>query len=66
MNVVKGIIRTVKIEGDFMSFKDIHILEDPLVGTIHDPETLRLCLSRIRVGDYIAGLENEQLLLGMF
>ena len=66
MNVVKGIIQAVKIEGDFMSVKDIHNLEDLLVGTIHDPETLRLCLSRIRVGDYIAGLENGQFLLGLF
>lgn len=66
MNVNKGIIQEVNIEGEFMSIKDIHVLEELLVGTIHDPETLRLRLSGIQVADYISGLENEELLLGMF
>ena len=66
MNVVKGVIQEVIIDGDFMSVKDIHALEAVLVGTIHDPETLRQRLSGIQVTDYISGLENEELLLGMF
>ncbi|MFH0757622.1 MAG: lipoate--protein ligase [Bacteroidota bacterium] len=66
MNVDKGIIREVNFEGDFLGAKDISALEDVLVGTIHDPETIRLRLSGIRVTDYIAGLENEQLLSGLF
>ncbi|MEN8229930.1 MAG: lipoate--protein ligase [Bacteroidota bacterium] len=66
MNVEKGIIREVNIEGDFMTEKNIHTLEDLLVGTIHDPETLRMRLSGIQVADYISGLENEELLSGMF
>lgn len=66
MNVIKGIIQEVNIEGDFHGVKDINALEEVLVGTIHDPETIRMRLSGIRVEDYIAGLENEQLLSGMF
>jgi lipoate-protein ligase A len=66
MNVEKGIIKEVNFEGEFMSTKDIHKLEDVLVGTIHDPETLRVRLSGINVADYITGLENEVLLSGMF
>ena len=66
MNVDKGIIREVNISGDFMSDKNIHALEKVLVGTIHDPETLRLRLSGIQVEDYISGLDNEVLLSGMF
>ena len=66
MNVNKGIIQEVNIEGDFLGTKDIHTLEDALIGTIHDPETIRMRLSGIRVKDYIAGLENEQLLSGLF
>lgn len=66
MNVEKGIIQEVNIEGDFMSKKDIHVLEGLLVGTIHDPETLRNRLSGIEVTDYISGLGNEELLSGMF
>jgi len=66
MNVEKGIIQEVTIEGDFMSKKDIHVLEELLVGIIHDPETLRNRLSGIEVTDYISGLGNEELLSGMF
>ena len=66
MNVDKGIIQEVTIEGDFLGTKDIHGLEEALVGTIHDPETIRLRLSGLRVEDYITGLENEDLLSGMF
>jgi lipoate---protein ligase len=66
MNVEKGIIQEVSIKGDFLGAKDIHALEDVLVGTIHDPATIRMRLSGIKVEDYIAGLENEKLLSGMF
>jgi lipoate-protein ligase A len=66
MNVEKGVIRELKIEGDFTSMKDISSLEQLIVGTIHDPETIRRKLSEIDLFDYIFGLENELLLSGMF
>ena len=66
MNVEKGIIQEVSIQGDFMGARDVHALEEVLVGTIHDPETLRQRLSGIDVGDYITGLANEKFLSGMF
>jgi lipoate-protein ligase A len=66
MNVEKGIIQEVSIKGDFLGSKDIHALEEVLVGTIHDPATIRMRLSGIKVEEYIAGLENEKLLSGMF
>ena len=66
MNVEKGIIRELKIVGDFTSLKDIVLLEQMLIGSIHDPETIRIRLSKINLSDYILGLENEELLVGMF
>jgi len=66
MNVEKGIIQEVHFEGESLSLKDIHALEEMLVGTIHDPATLRIRLSGIHVEDYISGLGNEELLSGMF
>ena len=66
MNVVKGVIKELKIVGDFTSLKDIVLLEQLLVGTIHDPETIRNKLSGVDVSNYIRGLENEELLMGMF
>ena len=66
MNVEKGVIKDLKIVGDFTSMKDIILLETLLVGTIHDPETIRNKLSDIDVSNYIRGLQNEELLSGMF
>ena len=66
MNVVKGVIKELKIVGDFTSLRDIALLENLLVGTIHDPETIRNKLSGVDVSNYIRGLENEELLMGMF
>ena len=66
MNVEKGIIREISIKGDFLGSKDLHALEDLLVGCIHDPQTIRMRLSPIKVEEYISGLGNELLLSGMF
>ena len=66
MNVEKGVIKELKILGDFTSLKDISLLENLLLGTIHDPETIRIKLSETTVSEYISGLENEKLLSGMF
>jgi len=66
MNVEKGIIKELKIVGTFDSQKDVVLLEKMLLGCIHDPETIRNKLSDVRVSDYISGLENEELLMGMF
>ena len=66
MNVEKGVIRELKLKGDFNSREEVLSLEKMLLGTIHDPETMRVKLSGIKVSDYIVGLENEELLSGMF
>lgn len=66
MNVEKGIIKEVSFQGEFLGSKDIHGLEDILVGVIHDPTSIRMRLKDIQVKEYISGLENEKLLSGMF
>ncbi len=64
--VKKGIIQEVGIKGDFMSNKGIQMLQDALTGGLHDPESLRIRLSGIRVSDHVTGLGNEELLSGLF
>jgi lipoate-protein ligase A len=66
MNVEKGIVRELKILGDYLSLKDIAVLEQALAGTIHDPETIRNKLAGLQVSEYIVGLDNEEFLSGMF
>lgn len=66
MNVEKGIVRELKILGDYLSIRDVEALEQLLKGTIHDPETIRNKLAGVRVSEYIVGIENEEFLSGMF
>jgi lipoate-protein ligase A len=66
MQVEKGVIRAVSLSGDFMSTRQVHALEEILTGIIHDPETIRLKLANINVEEYISGLDNEELVSGMF
>lgn len=66
MNVEKGIVREISIKGDFLGAKDIHSLEELLTGSIHDPQTIRMRLSAVRVEEYIDGLGNERFLSGLF
>lgn len=66
MNVEKGMIKELKIQGSISTLQDIGILEQMLIGCIHDPETIRIRLSEIELSAYISGLENEEFLAGMF
>lgn len=66
MNVEKGVILEINIEGNFMSSRNIYALEKILAGAIHDPHTIRMRLSGIKVEEYIEGLENEMLISGLF
>ena len=66
MNVEKGIVRELRILGDYLSMRDVEVLEQLLEGTIHDPETIRNKLAGVRVSEYIVGIENEEFLSGMF
>lgn len=66
MNVEKGIIRELKFDGEFSTGNNIHVLEEKLKGSIHDPESLRLRLAGFQVSEYIQDLDNEVLLSLMF
>lgn len=66
MNVEKGVIRELDLEGDFSSMRDISELEDRIRGCIHDPETLRDRLYQADVENYIEGMDPEMLLTAFF
>lgn len=66
VKVEKGIIREASFLGEGMEKGQAQGLAQVLVGTIHDPETLRQRISGIQVEAYIAGLDNEQLLAALF
>ena len=66
MNVEKGIIRQLSIQGEFSNIKDVESLEQELIGTIHDPVAIRMKLAGLDISEYIIGIEAEELIAGMF
>ena len=60
LNVEKGIILEINIKGISPDPENLHILETAVMGSIHDPQTIRIRLSGINVEDYIPGLGNEE------
>ena len=66
LNVEKGVIRQLRILGDFQGSDEIGLLEERLTGAIHDPETLRSRLEGWSVDRFIGGLENEALVGALF
>ena len=66
VHVEKGIIRSIAIGGDYFSGFPVPGLEEMIVGCNHDLRSLRKRLAGIRVGAYIRGLENEELLSALF
>ena len=66
MDVEKGIIKKVKIFGDFFNEKDISEIEEALVGTGHNEEAIRKVFSRFSIGEYFRNITDDDLVEAMF
>lgn len=66
MEVEKGVIKGLKIYGDFFGIKDIAELEAALIGVKHTEEALRQTLADISIDSYIANVTLEDLISGLF
>jgi len=66
LNVEKGIIKDVKIYGDFFGKYDISEVEDLLKGVKHSEEEVRKALSKINLQDYMANITIDNLIEVMF
>lgn len=60
--VEAGVIRTVRIYGDYFGSRDIGELERALVGLRHDHAAIAPALGAIDLTQYIAGLDRDALL----
>ncbi len=60
LNADKGIIRSIKIAGDFFGAKDVSGLEDTLVGISLEAEKLRKALCSVSA--YISGAEADDII----
>jgi lipoate-protein ligase A len=66
IDVEKGIMKDVKIYGDFFHKHDIDEVERALVGLKHDPETIRAKLSEFRLDEYFKNISEDEFVEAMF
>ncbi|HHV75230.1 MAG TPA: lipoate--protein ligase [Thermoanaerobacterium sp.] len=66
LNVSDGIIRDIKIYGDFFGKKDVKDVEEMLKGVKHSENDVKNALSSIDIGEYFSNITLENLLDVMF
>jgi lipoate-protein ligase A len=67
LKINNNLITNARIVGDFFGKYDIKDIEQSLLGTKYDEENVATIISRFKVQDYIAGIDNPdfiQLLFG--
>jgi lipoate---protein ligase len=66
MEVDKGVIKAIRIYGDFFGERDVKELEEALTGVKHSEEEIRETLANYDIGKYIANVTLEDILSGLF
>lgn len=66
LDVEKGIIKKVKIFGDFFNEKDIAEIERALEDISHDEENIRKVLRNYNIGGYFTNMTADDLVMAMF
>lgn len=66
MNVHKGLITEIRLQGDFFNKKDVSDLEQMLTGVEHDPQRISDTLNGVDVSTYLVNVKKEELIGGMF
>lgn len=62
IEVQNGIIKEIKIYGDFFSKNDISQLEDTLKGVNHNREDIKYALRNLNPDDYISNISLDELI----
>lgn len=66
IDVEKGIMKDVKIYGDFFHKYDIGTIEKALSGVQHDPDAIRNKLAEFNFNDYFKHMTVDEFISGMF
>jgi lipoate-protein ligase A len=66
LDVNNGIIRQIKIFGDYFSKLDTEEIEAAVTGKSHNEATIRSTLAPFNLGDYFSGLTCDEFVSGMF
>jgi len=66
MDVERGVIKAVKIFGDFFNNKDIAEIEQALRNVTHKEEAIRTALAPFTIGEYFRNITIDDLIEAMF
>lgn len=66
MNVSKGLIQELKIQGDFFHIRDITDIELALANTPHEESRIREKLAQFNLEDYFKDISADDLIAAMF
>jgi len=66
LDVDGGIIRNIKIFGDFFNTRDTEEIEDLLRGCRHDKDAVADRLKNISIGEYFTRVSAEEFVAGLF
>jgi lipoate---protein ligase len=62
MQVERGVITDIRFMGDFFNHRDVHELEQMMVNSRHDMETIEQLLREVNTDDYFHGATREELI----
>ena len=65
LNVDKGIIKDIKFFGDFFGKYDVSFIEESLIGTKYEENSIKNVLSNIDVNNYFLGIDLDTLVFGI-
>ena len=66
LNVEKGIIKEIKLFGDFFGKCDVLEIEKSLTGIKHSEEAIRQVLGKFDINSYFSNISIDDLIAGMF
>lgn len=66
LNVEKGVISEIKIFGDYFFTKETAEIENLLVGTMHNYESVMSALLDIEISDYFSNISKEEFISILF
>lgn len=61
-NIDKGIIKTLKIYGDFFSLKEVEDIEKALIGAEHSEQSIKNILSQFNIEEYFHNISINELI----
>jgi len=66
LDVDKGLIRDIRIFGDYFNTLDVAEVEDSLKGVMHEEAAIRHALENVEIGRYFTGVSKDEFVSGLF